>query len=115
MTATYVLIAFAGGVVLGATIVLIATRRHAVDRQILDQVQRIGAIHILQGREIPRMERLTMAVITVSTERPPPADIGGRLAMTMTGAWSRSRVGVAAAAAAATGTFGSPPAGPAGQ
>ena len=36
MTATYVLIAFAGGVVMGAVIVLIATRRHAVDRQILD-------------------------------------------------------------------------------
>jgi hypothetical protein len=44
MTATYVLIAFAGGVVMGAVIVLIATRRHAVDRQILDQVQRIGAV-----------------------------------------------------------------------
>jgi DNA recombination protein RmuC len=44
MTATDVLIAFAGGVVLGAVIVLIATRRHAVDRQILDQVQRIGAV-----------------------------------------------------------------------
>src|SRR6266566_1365105 len=42
--ATYVLIAFAGGVVMGAAIVLIATRRHAVDRQILDQVQRIGAV-----------------------------------------------------------------------
>jgi DNA recombination protein RmuC len=44
MAATDVLIAFAGGVVLGAVIVLIATRRHAVDRQILDQVQRIGAV-----------------------------------------------------------------------
>ncbi len=44
MTPTWVLIAFAGGVVLGAAIVLIATRRHAVDRQILDQVQRIGAV-----------------------------------------------------------------------
>jgi hypothetical protein len=44
MTATDVLLAFVGGVVLGATIVLIATRRHAVDRQILGQVQRIGAV-----------------------------------------------------------------------
>jgi hypothetical protein len=44
MTAIYVLIAFAGGVVMGAVIVLIATRRHTVDRQILDQVQRIGAV-----------------------------------------------------------------------
>jgi RmuC family len=44
MAATDVLIAFACGVVLGAAIVLIATRRHAVDRQILDQVQRIGAV-----------------------------------------------------------------------
>ena len=44
MTATDVLIAFAGGVVMGAAIVLIATRRHTVDRQILDHVQRIGAV-----------------------------------------------------------------------
>jgi len=33
-----------GGAVLGAAIVLIANRRHAVDRQILDHVQRIGAV-----------------------------------------------------------------------
>jgi DNA recombination protein RmuC len=44
MPTTDVLIAFAGGVIMGAAIVLIATRRHAVDRQILDQVQRIGAV-----------------------------------------------------------------------
>jgi hypothetical protein len=44
VTATYVMIAFAGGVFAGALIVLIATRAHAVDRQILDQVQRIGAV-----------------------------------------------------------------------
>ena len=44
MTAIDVLIAFAGGVIMGAVIVLIATRRHAVDRQILDHVQRIGAV-----------------------------------------------------------------------
>lgn len=37
-------IAFAGGVIMGAVIVLIAIRRHAVDRQILDHVQRIGAV-----------------------------------------------------------------------
>jgi hypothetical protein len=55
-----------------------------------------------------------MAATTVSTERPPPADIGGRLAMTMTGAWSCSRGGgLRQGAAAATGTFGSalPPGG----
>jgi DNA recombination protein RmuC len=44
MTATDVLIAFAGGVVMGAAIVLIATRRPTVDRQILDHVQPIGAV-----------------------------------------------------------------------
>jgi DNA recombination protein RmuC len=44
MSSTYVIIAFASGVVLGAIIVLFATRRHAVDRQILEQVQRIGAV-----------------------------------------------------------------------
>ena len=44
MTETYVMIAFAGGVVVGAIIVWIAARGRAVDREILDQVQRIGAV-----------------------------------------------------------------------
>jgi DNA recombination protein RmuC len=42
--AAYVMIAFAGGVFAGAIIVLIAMRTQAVDRQILEQVQRIGAV-----------------------------------------------------------------------
>jgi hypothetical protein len=56
----------AGGVVLGAAIVLIAARRHAVDRQILDQVQRIRRYPCPSGPRDRRMKRLTMAVITVS-------------------------------------------------
>lgn len=44
MSATYMLIAFASGVVVGAVIVLIATRGQSVNRQILDRVQRIDAV-----------------------------------------------------------------------
>jgi DNA recombination protein RmuC len=44
MTATYLLIAFAGGVVVGAVIVMVATRGHSVNRQILDRVQHIDAV-----------------------------------------------------------------------
>lgn len=44
MSATFLLIAFAGGVVIGAVIVLMATRGQSVNRQILDRVQRIDAV-----------------------------------------------------------------------
>ena len=44
MSPTYMLIAFAGGVVVGSVIVLIARRGQSVNRQILDRVQRIDAV-----------------------------------------------------------------------
>ena len=44
MSAMYMLIVFAGGVIVGAGIVLIAMRGHSVNRQILDGVQRIDAV-----------------------------------------------------------------------
>src|SRR5262249_34891356 len=44
MSATYMLIAFAGVVVVGAVNVLIATCGQSVDRQNLDRVQRIDAV-----------------------------------------------------------------------
>ena len=46
MSPTYMLIAFAGGVVVGSVIVLIARRGQSVNRQILDRVQRIDAVFV---------------------------------------------------------------------
>lgn len=57
MTTIDVLIAFAGGVIIGAVIVLLASRRHAVDRQILDPVQRLGAVFAKRERSL-RVDRL---------------------------------------------------------